>query len=203
MYIGQTIHNLAHRRQRHLYDSRNKKDNMQFHKAVRRYGAHSFEWEVLHICLNMNDLNRLEIFYIGFYDTFKNGYNATEGGSNPPHTEATLKKISKGNKGKTYTKETICRMSEVKKGDKNPMFGMIGNKNSMFGMTGDKNPMFGMTHTKEARKKISEAARKIPIVIEGKYFDSQKEAASFIGISPQTFHGRLKHKTKWQDYKYV
>lgn len=96
IYIGQTIHNLAHRRQRHLYDSRNKKDNMQFHKAARKYGAHSFEWEVLHTCFNINDLNRLEIFYIGFYNTFKKGYNATEGGSNPPHTEATLKKISRG-----------------------------------------------------------------------------------------------------------
>ena len=79
---------------------------------------------------------------------------------------------------------------------------MTGNKNSMFGMTGEKNPMFGKTHTKEARKRISEA-KKISIVIKGKYFDSQKEAASFIGMSPQAFIYRLRHKTKWQDYNYA
>lgn len=202
MYIGQTIHSLNHRKARHLYDSNLKKDAMHFHKAIRRYGIDSFKWKVIRVCSNINDLNKLEVFYIGSYDTFKNGYNSTEGGSNPPHTEEIKKKISKGNKGKTYTKETICRMSEVKKGNKNPMFGMTGDKNSMFGMTGNKNPMFGKTHTKEARKIISEA-RKISVLIEGKRFDSQKEAASFIGISPQTFYYRLRHKTKWMDYSYA
>lgn len=82
------------------------------------------------------------------------------------------------------------------------MFGRTGDKNSMFGMTGDKNPMFGIPHTKEARKKISEA-RKTSIMIGEKYFDSQKEAASFIGMSPQAFIYRLQHKTKWQDYNYA
>lgn len=86
-YIGQSI-NLESRKRDHKYAAYNKKAkdyNSQFHQAVRKYGGfESFEYEVIATLTpdeyTKENLDNLEKFFINYYDSYKNGYNATPGG---------------------------------------------------------------------------------------------------------------------------
>lgn len=86
IYIGQSI-NIEQRQKNHIYSSYNKQAsdyNSQFHKAIRKYGIENFDFTIL-IEITKEEysqelLNSLEKFYINFYDSYKNGYNATPGG---------------------------------------------------------------------------------------------------------------------------
>lgn len=64
-------------------------------------------------------------------------------------------------KGKTYTSEQKRRMSEAKKGEKNPFYGKKHTEEYCMKISemknGEKHPMFGKHHTEEARRKISES----------------------------------------------
>ena len=53
--------------------------NCLLHKAFRKYGSDNFSFEVLEEC-DRDLLNEREMYWITFYDTFKNGYNQTAGG---------------------------------------------------------------------------------------------------------------------------
>ena len=80
-YIGQTTQTLKKRQYQHINDAKKGRYNSYFHRTIRKYGPESFTWEILFEgeC-SSNKLNDLEIFYIGYYDTFNNGYNLTIGG---------------------------------------------------------------------------------------------------------------------------
>ena len=108
-YVGQSVRSLEYRKSRHINDALNHKDNIHFHNALRYYGPENFVWDVIEECDNIDELNRLEIYYIGFFDTYNNGYNLTKGGS--------------GKVGWNPTEETRQKMSEATRGEKNPMFG--------------------------------------------------------------------------------
>jgi len=81
-YIGKTTKNFDWYKNGHIKNAL-RGDNKLFYKAIRKYGQKNFQWEILFEgeCSN-NKLNDLEIFYIGYYDTFNrsNGYNLTIGG---------------------------------------------------------------------------------------------------------------------------
>lgn len=88
-YIGQTYQEEFKRKNDHRYDATYENGtsyNYPFYKAIRKYGFDAFKYEVL-ITIeeeNLEDLrirlNELEIYYIGKYDTYNNGYNLTIGG---------------------------------------------------------------------------------------------------------------------------
>jgi len=85
-YIGQSI-DIETRKKNHIYSSScpTASDyNSQFHQAIRKYGINNFKFEILVELTKENYsneiLNDLEKFYIKKYNSFKNGYNATEGG---------------------------------------------------------------------------------------------------------------------------
>jgi hypothetical protein len=52
---------------------------MRIKKAIHKYGKENFTIEELEIC-DVKDLDAREIFYINFYNSYKNGYNSTLGG---------------------------------------------------------------------------------------------------------------------------
>lgn len=138
VYIGQTIGTLNRRMVCHISDALLKKDNMYFHKAIRKYGKENFIWEIIVECKSLKELNKSEIGMIEKYDTFSKGYNLTEGGEGVlglwgeaafwygrHHTEESKKKMSEGKKGeKNYnygkhpTKETREKMSKSSEGKK-------------------------------------------------------------------------------------
>ncbi len=86
VYIGQSI-DIERRQYNHKSSAYNKKANdynSQFHQAIRKYGLENFDFEIIAELTpeeyTRQTLNQLEIFFIRYYDSFKNGYNATEGG---------------------------------------------------------------------------------------------------------------------------
>ena len=217
IYIGQTVKSLSRRKQGHITSAKLHKYNSHFHNAIRKYELRDFKWEIIHKCDDIDELNRLEIYYIGYYDTYNNGYNLTLGGG--------------GSVGRKASAETRKKQSMATSGKNNPMYGKRGKDTPNYGkkfsiktrkkmsvanggkLCGKDHPMYGKKRSAESRKKMSEAligkytgkdsffAK--AILIDNKYFDTLKEAAKFLGITPSALRYRILHKTKWFDYSYV
>ena len=99
-YIGQTIQiNLYNRIRKHFSLLRNNSHpNIKLQNAFNKYGENNFYYFPLCECLP-SELNELEIKYIKLFDTFKTGYNMTEGGQGIISKEAQLQnKISNQNR---------------------------------------------------------------------------------------------------------
>lgn len=90
-YIGQTI-NENKRKSQHIANSKNinsKYYHLLFYVAVRKYGFDSFNYEILYTIISDDHeyvhktLDNVEVYYIGKYNSYYNGYNCTIGGSTP------------------------------------------------------------------------------------------------------------------------
>jgi group I intron endonuclease len=79
VYIGQTSKELDERKTAH-YKSSRLGSNTNFHRALSKYGVSYFIWEEVARCNSKEELNDLEKKLINEYDSFKSGYNMTEGG---------------------------------------------------------------------------------------------------------------------------
>ena len=81
VYIGQA--KIIERRisaHRYIYKNANSLEyNNQIHTAMREYGIENFTFEVIERC-SIERLNEREKYWISYYDSYKNGYNGTEGG---------------------------------------------------------------------------------------------------------------------------
>lgn len=100
VYIGQSKDIYKRYHSHHKSDCYNIKSpayNFQIYQAIRKYGEENFIINVLEIC-EENQLDEKECYWIKYYNSYKNGYNATEGGqywSNNIHSEETEKKRKK------------------------------------------------------------------------------------------------------------
>lgn len=84
-YIGQSK-DIYVRIKKHLsktYEVNSAQYSFQIYQALRKYGIGNFKVEVLEEC-DADVLNEREIYWIQYYDSFKNGYNATLGGDYMP-----------------------------------------------------------------------------------------------------------------------
>lgn len=77
VYIGQSIDI-----KRRWYDHKRFSSYLEtaLYYAIRKYGIENFKFEIIEEC-SVQELDEKEIYWIKKYDTFKNGYNETEGGS--------------------------------------------------------------------------------------------------------------------------
>lgn len=156
-YIGQA-QDVKDRKCEHLSELRGGYHfNQYLQNSYNKYKENSLSWTVLEYC-NEDELDDREIYWIAYYNTYKDGFNANEGG--------------RGNRGYSRTKETKEKMSESLKkvwsiadnrrkefsermqGDKNPMYGKTGALNSAYGKdhSGEKNGMYGKHHTNKANE---------------------------------------------------
>jgi group I intron endonuclease len=146
-YIGQTTWSLDKRKYFHIYNALSKRDNIYFHKAIRKYSEENFIWEVITKCNSLEELNKAEVEMIEKYNTFENGYNLSLGGSS--------------NAGYKHSEESRQKMSEAKKGKNNPSYGKHHSEETKKKMReahkGDKNYMYGKHPTEETKKKMREA----------------------------------------------
>lgn len=199
-YIGMTTQSLNDRKSQHKYCSnKNNKRKTYFNKAIKKYGFDNFEWEIIDESITLEDLREKEIFHID--STSANvigiGYNITSGGDGN-----SLFGELNGMWGKTHSPETLKKQSEVKKGKykgkDNPNYGN-GDK-----IRGEKNVMWGKTHNPEARKKISDARKRTarPVIIDGVYYRSIREASSSLKIPYGTIYGRVMNPN-YPNYKYI
>lgn len=81
VYIGQTSVGIKTRWSQHL--SNYSTNNAVLYRAMRKYGAGIFHIEQLEECDN-ELLNEKEKYWIEYYDSYKNGYNSTPGGTALP-----------------------------------------------------------------------------------------------------------------------
>lgn len=79
-YIGQTSLTIKHRLQQHIRDSkRQTMENRPLYRAFKKYGYNNFIIEEVEQCKN-DEVNEKEKYWIKYYDSYHNGYNATLGG---------------------------------------------------------------------------------------------------------------------------
>lgn len=101
------------------YERLDCKTQPKIFKAILKYGFENFWIEIVDCSDSDKELNNLERLNIIKYDSFKNGYNCTEGGdgnSNP--TPETRLKYSLARLGKPLSQEAKNKLSEKRKGMK-------------------------------------------------------------------------------------
>ena len=83
-YIGQTIKTAEQRwkeHQNHAFGSHPNDQNKTLYKAIRKYGLENFTFEVLQDNIDtFEKLDKAEIYWIDYYNSFIKGYNETFGG---------------------------------------------------------------------------------------------------------------------------
>lgn len=84
VYVGKTDLSIEQRWQSHKQDST--KSDIQhrpLYKAIRKYGIENFSIEEVEQC-SSEEADKREQYWIKYYDSYKNGYNATLGGDGRP-----------------------------------------------------------------------------------------------------------------------
>lgn len=79
VYIGQTMQSVEERYKQHLKSCRCKQ-HYKIYRAMNKYGVDNFYYEILERDVKEEDIDEREIYWIEYYDSFKNGYNSTTGG---------------------------------------------------------------------------------------------------------------------------
>lgn len=112
VYIGQTINKPEYRWREHQRISKNT-DNPDFsyiHSAMRKYGVNNFNFQVIDKANSKEELDAKEKQYISSLNTLvRNGYNISSGGQFT----------------KVIPESTRQKISESKKGPKNPNWGKV------------------------------------------------------------------------------
>ena len=111
MYIGKTEFSIEKRFKEHCQDS--KKDNFQnrpLYAAMRKYGIEHFYIELLEETDNPEER---EIFWIEYFGSFKNGYNATIGGDGKKYIDYDLVVATYNQVQNIIETAKICNCSEA------------------------------------------------------------------------------------------
>lgn len=101
-YIGQTNRSVEERKKEHIYGAMNFRAGCSlFYRALRKYGEEGFEWSILAEPTTREEANRLESYYIEYYNATNKakGYNLKGGGYAPFLTEEVKSKIGKAQIG--------------------------------------------------------------------------------------------------------
>ena len=79
-YIGKTTQSIKKRWQEHLNDSKKEDcETRPLYRAIRKYGAEHFSIKEIERC-DVATLSEREQYWIQYYNTYEDGYNATLGG---------------------------------------------------------------------------------------------------------------------------
>lgn len=88
LYIGQTSRTVEERWKEHQRDcARREFEIRPLYRAINKYGIDNFSIETIEETDNPNEREK---FWIEYYDSFKNGYNATLGGDGKPYLDYDL-----------------------------------------------------------------------------------------------------------------
>lgn len=142
-YVGRTIDLNRRIRQHKVYNKQ------VIDRAIDEYGWAKFTVEILADNIPESELVEKEIKYIERCETFRDGYNMTEGGGSYEMTEETKQKMSEnhadvsGKNNPMYEKERP-RETREKISENQP------------DRNGKNNPMYGKERSKETKRKMSE-----------------------------------------------
>jgi len=160
-YVGQTVD----AKMRYACH-KSKNPRMLVSSAIRKYG-----WDNIRkseMPCPEEHLDQMEQEWIRELDCISpNGYNLETGGHEGKHHSAeTRRKLGEMGKGRKFSEEHKAKIREAlignNAGEKNAWFGKKRPEHSLR-MIGTGNPMYGRTHSDEAKKKISEARRRVTL----------------------------------------
>lgn len=169
--------------------------NNYFYNAINKYGWNNFKHIIIAKGLSEEEAIWLEMELIKILDTTNpnKGYNVliggqTNKGENNPfygkhHSTETRKLLSEQHKGMTYSQETKDKLSNMRKGE----------KNAMWGRKGKDNPNYGLKRSEEEKEYLSKlfgtSVKCIELNIE---FNSLNKAEIFM---IETYGIKFSHKT--------
>lgn len=188
-YIGQTID--QKRRKSNFYNTNCYYSGHRLDNAIKKYGVNAFTYEIIIQVIEDSrellraKLDELEKYYIEKFDSYKNGYNMTLGGS--------------GTRGCFQTDESRRKLSVKAIGRPSPTKGKpLSDKQKKLlseyakSRIGEKNPFYGKKHSDSTKKRIGEANSKPVLQLNVntgmaiKEFSSAREAARTLG-KPKSF----------------
>ena len=130
-YIGQTSKKFNIRLMQHI--KRSPHPIQSFHKAIKKYGIENFY--IIKIQYPKEELNKMEMYFIKFFNSYKSGYNETIGGTsgnlgykwNDMQLENHRYGLNNPNYGNKWTEKQKEKMRKMRikngpswKGNKNP-----------------------------------------------------------------------------------
>ena len=90
IYIGKTLKTPEKRWREHVHDSKSSEcANRPLYKAFQKYGIENFSLETIEQC-SSEEVNEKEKYWIEYFGSFKNGYNATLGGDGAQYCDYDL-----------------------------------------------------------------------------------------------------------------
>ena len=115
VYIGQTAFSIEERFAEHCKDRlQEKSKHRPLYNAMNKYGIEHFKIEKIEEC-SIDMLSEREIYWIAYYNSYENGYNATRGGEGTRtinYNEIAETYLKLKNKEQT-AKECNCSVSTV------------------------------------------------------------------------------------------
>lgn len=88
IYIGKTSKSVEKRWKEHCNDFQKERcERRPLYSAMKKYGIENFSIEEIEQCDNPEER---ETYWIEYYGSFKNGYNATKGGDGKPYIDRQL-----------------------------------------------------------------------------------------------------------------
>lgn len=116
VYIGKTQNTIEQRWKEHCNDRKTRRcEKRPLYNAMNKYGIEHFYIEQIEEC-PIQELSIKEIYWIGYYDSYINGYNATLGGDGSSYINYNLIWTLWNNSDKTITeiaKELNCCVDTV------------------------------------------------------------------------------------------
>jgi group I intron endonuclease len=138
VYIGQTRQTVRRRFMAHIWEAERK--NIMFdtklNRAILKYGRDGFTYTEIHTCC-IDELDKWEQYYIEKYDSFKNGYNSTLGGSGilgSPRTDETKQKIREFQIEYNKNPEVKINKSIQMSGESHHQYNKLGKNSPNYGI---------------------------------------------------------------------
>lgn len=166
VYIGKTLNSIQKRWREHLIDSKKRRcEKRPLYSAINKYGEENFEIEQIEECSH-DILNERECYWIEYFGSFKNGYNATVGGDGRPYLDYDLIY-------NTYIKiNSISKTAELCQCSKDSVIKILKNK----GLT-------TQDFIKNSSKTVAMLDKNTEEIL--KIFPSAHEASKFLNKTPQ------------------
>jgi group I intron endonuclease len=223
-YIGQTRKELKERIRQHKNSCfSNKHKDIKFYNAIKKYGWENFIWRVIEEG-DIDIWNFREIYWIEKYNTYRDGYNLTEGGNNRIVYEPRCKdfelmspegEIIKGKNIRKFCKENGLNPSNITnllsgkgkscKGWKLPSTKLIGKKSFSLTISREYKIMSPTGEIIEG-KNVSELCRKFGLSVSAIINVLNENLYSYKGWklpSTELFGGSLISKKLEKEYKLI
>lgn len=171
IYIGKTLKTIQERFNEHCNDyKKDRNEKRPLYSAMNKYGIENFYIEEVEKCLD-SEIDNREKYWIEYYNSFKNGYNATLGGDGKAYIDRELV-IKTYNELKNQTKTAkilnICVDS---------VHDILVQNNIQIKRAGDMSKDLNSKQVAMIDKKTLQVL---------KIFNSVREAEKFLGISYRT-----------------